>query len=139
MIIINELFVKNAHKYLWMKKVDGVDLSKHCARCLIGEYSEQIDVLNDRYENLLLEDGIYYFCGVAIPMIWENNIHLAFRYSEGNHISIDNDFYKIEIKNAERIDISNEYIDCNLKQSKLKRYNTCRNWWFANWYQQNIK
>lgn len=135
---INELTVKSACRFLWLKKVVDVDLSKHCSKSLIGDYIETIQAEQEHYENVDLQNGIYYLCGVVVPFIWENNIHLAFRYSAGDRVKIDNDFYKVDIEDAELIEITKEQIDYTLPKAKFKTYNTCRNWWFANWFKKNI-
>ena len=35
---IKNMTVTSTFKYLWLKTVTDVDLSQHCAKCLIGEY-----------------------------------------------------------------------------------------------------
>lgn len=40
---IKNMTVTSTFKYLWLKTVTDVDLSQHCAKCLIGEYDTRIN------------------------------------------------------------------------------------------------
>lgn len=77
---INKIIVKNNFMYIWLKSVDDVDLTKHCAKCLIGEYNESINKHTRVNNNIQLDnEKIYYLCGVSKPYVWDNNFHLAFK------------------------------------------------------------
>lgn len=133
MIKIEYAQLKYKYRYLWLKYVSGINLTRHCAKCLLGEYDERIQPGLHEIENMELtkKSEYFYLCGVTSK--WENNLHLAFREKEGSEIIIDNKHIKCRIVNAEEIPISDKYIDHSLVYAKDKAYNTCRNWWFANY------
>lgn len=134
---IEELTIKADFKYLWLKTVRGVDLTQHCARCLIGEYDKRISPGKKVICGLDLKDSVYYLCGVALPYKWENNFHLAFRPSQGKALEYESNGIKVIIKDAERLPISQNYIDWTCPTASKKQYNTCRNYQFAHWYAKN--
>ena len=102
---------------------------------MYGKYNKQISADIVEYENIELEKSpFYYLCAVYQ---YKTNIHLAFYEKQGSTIKIDNEYLSIEIDNAEQIEINNKSIDYKLPQSADKNFNTCRNWWFANWINQN--
>ena len=138
MKIIN-LTVTKPFKYLWLKTVLDVDLSQHCAKCLIGEYNSNIKANIKTIENLEISNDIQYLCGVAQPFIWKNNFHLAFKYSKGNILNYSNNGISIIIEDAEMLPISNKYIDLDDINSTKKTYNTCRNWQFAHYFKKHLK
>lgn len=134
---IVKMKIKNNFKYLWLKTVEDVDLSVHCARCLIGKYDERISNKKTIYNNIELDrNKIYYLCGVTEPFNWNNNFHIAFRYKEGSVINIEENKVELYIENAERIEINEKYIK---DFTKGKQFTTCRNWQFANYYNEVIK
>lgn len=127
------------YKYFWLKYVVGVNLKVHCAKCLIGEYEKAFSGGIRSVENLTLQKApVYYLCGVASDRIWAHNLHLAFIYSKGDKIEIDDAFCRIRIINARRIAITPRYIDWNSPESKHKAFNTCRNWQFASMFDKGI-
>ncbi len=136
MITIKRMNVTKPFKYLWLKKVEDIDLSVHCAKCLVGQYINAVNTKQKDYEDIELEDGIYYLCGVALPYKWDNNFHLAFKYSEGNSITYENNGISIVIQNAIQLPIDEKYIDITDKHAHLKTYRTCRNWQFAHYLNQ---
>jgi hypothetical protein len=116
---------------VWLKYVNGFDLSVHCAKCLIGTYDKQVKRETSIYHNLELPPSpYYYFCAVYK---YETNIHLAFVAAEGERIVIDNEYYHAVIENARQIKFDNSRIDRNHPCARLAAYNTCRNWQFAHW------
>lgn len=132
MITIEYAKFKYKYRFLWLKYVSGINLSRHCARCLLGGYDERIHPGLTEVHSINLKKSQYlYLCGVTGK--WENNLHLAFREKEGSEITIDNKHIKCRIINAEEIPISDKYIDHSLVYANDKAYNTCRNWWFANY------
>jgi hypothetical protein len=69
-------------RYLWAKRVDAFNASKHCAGCFVGEYATDFGKempVNDRVRiNLAQKPGeVFYFCGVSSPYKWDHNFHLA--------------------------------------------------------------
>lgn len=133
---IKKLKIKNKMRYIWLKSVEDVDLTNHCAKSLVGQYSKQFNSSTYEYNNIQLtfsKSGIYYLCGVSMPFLYSSNIHLAFKEKNGSNISINNDHITCEIEDAEILPIDPKYIDINSKYSNKKSYNTCRNWIFANY------
>ena len=133
MIYIKTLDVSAPFRYLWLKRVIGVDLSVHCARCLVGKYTDNISPRNPHTTDIQLDDGIYYLCGVSMPYNWAKNFHLAFEYSEGSRIEYANNGISVVIENARALPISESYIDQSDPNAWKKEFRTCRNWQFAHY------
>lgn len=133
--IIDEMRVQSSFKFLWLKYVTGTNLSNHCARCLTGEYSRFITTDRTRIANIILDEHeakYYYLCGVAIPMKWGNNFHLAFKYSPHQWFEVSVNGIYIKIINAERIEILPDTMYESGHPKLSDRYfSTCRNWQFA--------
>lgn len=130
MVTIRHLKVKRNYRYLWLKTVTGIDLSKHCAACLKGDYINNINPTVKSIENVVLpESKIYYLCGVDG---YETNLHIAFSPCDKSEVRLDDDKVSLLISGAKQIEINESLINWDLPQSKYKQYNTCRNWWFAN-------
>jgi hypothetical protein len=139
-MIIREIKVESAFKYLWLKTVKDVDLSQHCARCLIGEYDNRINSNTKEEQDIELNNGyIYYLCGVAYPYKWENNFHLAFRYKKGGMIDYYSNGIHVVIEDAEALPIDEKYNNPLDKHIKIKAFYTCRNWQFANYFETHLK
>lgn len=131
MIYIKTLDVNAPFRYLWLKRVIGVDLSVHCARCLVGKYMDNISPRNPHTIDIQLDDGIYYLCGVSMPYNWAKNFHLAFEYAEGSRIEYASNGISVVIENARALPISESYIDQSDPNAWKKEFRTCRNWQFA--------
>lgn len=138
MINIQSIKVSKPFRYLWLKSVVDVDLSQHCAKCLIGKYSKAVNNTSSYFENIQLENGVYYLCGVSIPYNWNNNFHLAFEYKQGSSIHYSNNGIEIIIENAVALPISTEYIDADDPNYNKKAFYTCRNWQFAHYYKKRL-
>ena len=132
MITISKIEVIGNFRYLWLKSVEGVDLSVHCAKSLIGRYDNRINPRIGTAENIILTDKIYYMCGVSQPYVWSNNFHIAFREKTGSHIEVERNGVKLQIDNAEEIAFSEKDIDFHLPFATKREFYTCRNWQFAN-------
>ena len=134
--VIKIINVNAPFKYSWLKYVNDIDLSVHCAKCLIGEYSLKINNQIQSESDIVLDEEIsqyYYLCGVSLPYRWSNNFHLAFRFKAGSSISANRNGIEIIIENAEEIKIDSHSIKkVNHFNSVIKAYFTCRNWQFAN-------
>lgn len=131
MVIIRKLDLKQPYRYVWLKYVNGFDLSQHCAKCLRGTYESRINRETFHYENLELPPSpYYYFCTVQT---YPTNIHLAFEEAEGETITYEDYRYSIVIENARQIHFDSSRINWALPNARLKAFNTCRNWQFANW------
>lgn len=137
--IIKHFVSEENFKFVWLKYIFGFDLSIHCAKCLIGKYSAHIPFgikngikiidkpLNEEKSRL------FYLCGVTTPYRYEDNLHIAFEYAEGEVLRYNDDKTSIEIENARWIPI--KVLDYSQHPcGKMREYNTCRNWRFA--YQQ---
>lgn len=138
---IKSLVIKKNMLYIWLKSVESVDLYHHCARSLVGQYSNVVNKNQYEYEDIELDfssTGIYYLCGVSKPYRYQNNFHLAFRENKGSSISIDNDTFSCIVEDAESLPITPDFIDYSLPFAKRKEFNTCRNWWFANYFKSNL-
>ena len=128
---IKEIVVNVPFKYLWLKKIIGVDLSVHCAKSLLGEYNPAINNRIKIAHDIELDGTIYYLCGVAIPYKWENNFHLAWRKCIGKSFEYSSNGIYVVLEDAQRIEFSEDDVDWNLPQAKKKEFHTCRNWQFA--------
>lgn len=137
---INYIKVEKDFMYLWLKTVENVDLTKHCAKCLIGEYDKRINnTIKEKKEIVLDPNKVYYLCGVSKPFVWRNNFHLAFKNKIGSTIKYINNGIEIVIEDAEQLPINFDYIDKNNIFANNKAYCTCRNWQFANYFKNFIK
>lgn len=135
---IKNLQVSADFRYLWLKTVKGVDLTQHCAKCLIGEYDPRITATMKEAADIELQDEVYYLCGVAYPFIWANNFHLAFMPAEGQNIHYESNGITIDIEGAAQLPISEDNVDIHYPKAHLKSYRTCRNYQFAHWYSKNM-
>ena len=134
MINIKSISIEAPFLYLWLKYVTDVDLSVHCARCLIGAYSKRIDTKMTEAQDIRLDEApakVYYLCGVSRPYMWVKNFHLAFREKEGATLEYESNGIHIIIENAERIEFGEEDIAPDDPNRRKKVYRTCRNWQFA--------
>ena len=132
MATIREINVDGAFRYLWLKHVTGVDLSVHCARCLLGEYDNRISADTRHASGLVLPNApFHYLCGVSSPYVWARNFHLAFREKEGYIVEVARHGIRIVIEDAEEVPFGESDIDPLDPYAHLKAYRTCRNWQFA--------
>lgn len=125
---------EDSWSFLWLKYVEGVDLSKHCARSLVGRYSSLFPY-RKKVSQVVAEldeadTNLYYLCGVSRPYVYENNLHVAFRKAPGESFSMDFRNTHVVVTNAQRIDIVKEPVYF-CKFGDVPEYNTCRNWQFA--------
>ena len=133
--IIEEIDVKNQWSFIWLMYVNDVDLSKHCKPCLKGYTSKKITKWTRHEENVCLDESeakYYYLCGGSYPYKWENNFHLAWKEKSGASFEYSFNGITIRLKNAERIEFSEEDVDLSQKYADRPEYYTCRNWQFAN-------
>jgi hypothetical protein len=131
-MVIESLKVEMPFKYLWLKTVERVDLTQHCARCLIGQYDKRINANVTDLEDIPLENSVYYLCGDSAPYVWANNFHLAFKPCKGKQVVYENNGIRVVINDAERIEFDENDIDFTLVKSRISSFKTCRNWQFAN-------
>ena len=131
MVIIRDLLIKRAYRYVWLKYVNGFDLTQHCAKCLQGEYEARINRDTMTYHDIELPPSPYYYLCAVYQ--YATNIHLAFKEAQGETVTIEDWRYSAVIENARKIRFDASRIDTTLSVARLKAYNTCRNWQFANW------
>ncbi len=138
MEIIN-IKIEKPFRYLWLKSVIDVNLDNHCAKCLVGEYCSNINSSKKEFSNIKLNHGIYYLCGVSLPYNYDNNFHLAFKYQNNNILDFSNNGITVKIKNAVSLHISIKYVNESHPKSKFKSYYSCRNWQFANYFNDYLR
>ena len=120
--------------YLWLKYVNGFNLSVHCAKCLEGKYSrlfpfrkkvlELSEAALDEYQAKYM-----YLCGVTNE--YSRNLHIAFEYAEGETLHYIDGKTIVVIENARQIEIIELSSYQAEPKGKFAIYNTCRNWRFA--------
>lgn len=140
MITLKKINVTGKFKYLWLKYINGIDLTNHCAKCLLGTYSKKISNTTTEAAEIELDESdaiVYYLCGVSMPYNWHKNFHLAFKEKEGSSVKVNYNGIEIEIGNAERIIFSKEDIDPTDPNAEKAVYATCRNWQFAHHLRKN--
>lgn len=134
MVSIEVLEFRQVYRILWLRYIKAVDLSQHCMKSLIGHNDVRVRGFMGSIGRIELEKAPYYYlCGVDVHFRWDLNLHVAFKECEGASFEIDDRFIKASFINAERIQITKDYIDWSLLHADDKAYNTCRNWWFANY------
>lgn len=140
MITIKEINVTGKFKYLWLKYINGIDLSNHCAKCLLGTYSKKISNTTSSAADLTLDESnaiVYYLCGVSMPYNWNKNFHLAFKEKEGSSVKVNYNGIEIELDNAEQILFSMDDINPADPNANKPVFATCRNWQFAHYLRKN--
>lgn len=126
-------------RYLWLKYVTGVNLHRHCANALKGQYSEKVKPQRPSPFVVKLDEfdaDVFYLCGVSQPYVWANNFHLAFEKAEGEQIAISRNGIGVTGANVREIVIRPEFTET--PHSHLREFNTCRNWLFANQNQERF-
>lgn len=131
---LTQLNVTSPFRYLWLKRVDGVDLSQHCARCLLGPYDRHIKGGVTEAHDLELGDGVYYLCGVSSSFKYELNYHLAVVPCAGSTVVDDHNGVHVVIEDARRVSFGPEDINADDPHCSVKALCTCRNWQFAHHY-----
>lgn len=140
---INHIISDEKFKFLWLKYVEAFDLSIHCARCLVGRYSKHIPYgatngvhIVNKYLNEH-RGRYYYLCGVTQPYRYNDNLHIAFEYADGEILRYTDNHTTVEIENARLIPITRQENYSKHQFGHIEAYNTCRNWRFA--YQETYK
>lgn len=136
-IILEVNNIERKFSSFWLKSVEDVDLGKHCINCLKGE---RVPMKQSRgFGVVLAPDKVWYLCGVTYPYVWKNNFHLAFEYSPGDIVYVRRQGVTLTVRDAKEIPITPDYIDNNLPQAQDPKFNTCRNWQFANYFAKTHK
>ncbi len=134
-VIIEKLKVTNKWFSIWLMYVTGVNLKNHCKQCLKGHTSKKINKETKKLENIKLDEAkskYYYLCGVVSPYSWGDNFHLAWKEKKNEKIEYESNGISIKLRNAERINFSEDDINFELEHSDKLEYYSCRNWQFAN-------
>ena len=129
-------------KYLWLKYIEEIDLSKHCQDTFVGLTSRKIGTrfitgaikeveFNDIRLNEIRHPQAFYLCGVSEPYVWERNFHLAFIPKKGGRIVKSGRGIRLSIADAEEVKITPNFIDPTHPMARRKDFNSCRNWQFG--------
>ena len=96
-------------RYFWLKYIRGFDPTVHCAKCLIGDYSQKVSLkmpVNTEIElNEFSDFKCLYLCGV---IGYQNNLHVPFVPSDNENDIITAETYrgdKVIITGAKRLPI----------------------------------
>ena len=115
-------------KYFWIKYVNGFDPEKHCAKCLIGEYSSLLSYKKHLdLAGAVLDEHVsrfIYICGVTPK--WKWNVHVAGIWQPGESCEFEDERVEMRLKNFRRIEI----LDQNCPAAP-RVFATCRNWQFG--------
>ena len=123
-------------KYLWIKYVWGFDVREHCAKGLLGKYSQFLpfQVKRQPFEITGLLDEIHvphkyiYLCGNT--GVWERNVHVAMEYAPAEVLEFQHDymsFHAVGLRQLPIHPVTNLPLEANYSQ----KYVTCRNWQFG--------
>lgn len=121
-------------RHWWAKSVVSFNPEHHCINSFKGQASKVFRTympVNEFVPLEFAEGDIVYFCGVADPWCWGNNMHLAGTSEEGSESSVF--LYtgdRLVIQGLRRIEFDDrvavqEYAD------KGPKWATCRNFQFA--------
>ena len=119
-------------RYFWLKYIRGFDPTVHCAKCLIGDYSQKVSLnmpVNTEIElNEFSDFKCLYLCGV---IGYRNNLHIPFVPSDNENDIITTETYrgdKVIITGARRLPIPPlEKGYTSLSQA----FTSCRNYQFG--------
>ncbi|MEU2590806.1 hypothetical protein ABZ630_08175 [Streptomyces albidoflavus] len=128
------------YRFLWLKYLTGVDLTRHCARAFHGRYSQGIsatpfrDMVTIDLNEFPAPHG-WYLCGVTTdPSRWAENPHLALRPSTDpqHRETIKVQALTVILFGIEPVTGWGEHsIPDNDDRRRLAEYRTCRNWQYA--------
>lgn len=135
-MIIRSLRINRHYRYLWLKHITGVDLSQHCARCLIGDYERTVNRATRECRDIVLGDKYvaHYLCGV---INYADNLHCAIMRKDGAHTEAHDEKFDIVIDGGVIVPISAASIPASAPHAGERAFYTCRNWQFANWLKAN--
>ena len=132
---------EQSYRFMWLKRVWDVDLSKHCQPALLGPTSR---IIRTRFfwqapeafeiSDVYLEpsaSGYFYLCGVTHPYAWVRNFHLPFRFSQGSVAEKRWHGIHVRLRDAVELPLSETFIDPACPGYQQKVYRTCRNAQFA--------
>lgn len=128
---------------IWLKYVNGVNLSTHCIESLVGGRQKPLDrhQLTERLELTQHRQPLaWYLCGVTYPYRWTENAHLAFEYVPGATWEGEATVPGLLVKLENCLPIEGwgpDSVPEGAEFSQDRQYATCRNWQFAWWLRQN--
>lgn len=138
-MVIKSIEVERTFRYLWLKSVRDVDLSRRFSRCLIGDYDSRINNRLTEAHDIELFEDVYYLCGVSGWYDKGENFNLAFRRKDGSAIDYCSNGVTVRIEGAERLPIDAKYNNPADRHYRTKSYCTCSNWQFANYFETHMK
>jgi hypothetical protein len=116
-------------RHWWLKRVEGFDLSVHCARCIRGPYDRRIRRDMPTGVSIDIAAPMVYLCGVASNRRWINNFHAPVVWTEGASAEFSTfNGFDVRFDNARAIAIEalpDGYLGLG------KDFTTCRNFQFA--------
>lgn len=136
---------------MWIKSVKGFLSTKHCAKCLVGEFIKIKDshfkepfLTNTTYafaldsaplpnSRLINNHILHYFCIVATPTDYHANIHAGFIYEKGAKVERVFKGQNIVLENAKEIPFDNSMVKAKYAHLSDK-FTSCRNFWFGAYY-----
>lgn len=119
---------------LWAKAVTGIDLSQHCMKSLIGPTARGLGRNMPQGQELKVSmpapAGLicWYVCGVSVYSRLEQNAHLMAVPRAGSTASLEWDWGKASLTNAQRVGVVPDFIDPRDRNAQTPSYCTCRNW-----------
>jgi len=133
LIVIHAELKTGRYRYLWLKRVRGFDPSRHCARCLIGDYDRAIRFGSKYVPGFSFTAEIppdaapfVYLCGVTSR--WADNLHVAILPAAGAAFEYEDANIRVAVVGAERLAIP--MVDLPLPEA----FATCRNYQFGRRY-----
>lgn len=120
------------YKYLWLKYVRGFDPQRHCAYCLIGDFSQKINPKMPVNQFIMLNETSNYDCLYLCGVIgYVNNLHIAFVPTNNPDDIIVQKTYRgdeVIISGAKRLSIPPLPLNYN---GLSRAFTTCRNYQFG--------
>ena len=136
------LRIHHKSQFFWLRKIRGVNISKCCAECFIGDKDNWLYHVThgkDKPYPMHIEMDVeaspkfvaYYLCGLTSASSYETNTHVAFLYKPGEVLHKETEQIKLEITNARLIDFEGYMPKPKGKFTDAQK--KCRNWIFANY------
>lgn len=123
---------------IWLKRVDAVDLSRHCIYCLVGPKHRGVQSHGSRRPYVLeveIGPGVWYLCGVTYPYVWKLNAHLPLLCApeDGEYGTQVHEVPGMTVTSTAcvRIPFDRSDVDPADPHAGDWKYSTCRNWQFA--------
>jgi len=123
-----------AFKIAWLKTIRAFDPSRHCAKCLVGEFHYDIlpygrkDAEREYAGEMRMEWPRVkhaYLCGVTSR--WAENLHIGMVYAKGRRVEYEDARIQVVITNMRRLAIP----PITEKLALGEAFTTCRNYQFG--------